>query len=105
MMRTCSRTVIRTQKPTNVGPLSRTLAPNRQRGIGDPLIRGATMAHMRSRKHAVVFAIFTVMSVLLGGCAAHTIHAGETTGTTPSVHMPHAVPFVGVQDVFGRNAL
>jgi hypothetical protein len=63
------------------------------------------MLHLQIWKHAFVVAMFAVVPLLICGGAATTTQAGEPVGKAPSVEMPYAVAFTGVQDVFSRNAV
>jgi hypothetical protein len=60
------------------------------------------MAYLHCR---TIAAIFSILLMLLGGCAARTTGGLAASGKEPSPNLPWAMPFVGVQDVFGRNAL
>ena len=60
------------------------------------------MAQLRERWESVVLSGLMVASLLLGGCATAASHAGDGAALTDT---PHLVAFVGVQDVFGRNAI
>jgi hypothetical protein len=54
---------------------------------------------------AAIMAGLAITLGLIGGCAQHSTAARAATDQNPSLDLPHSVPFVGVQDVFGRNAI
>jgi hypothetical protein len=54
---------------------------------------------------AVAIAALSSMLALIGGCAQSTAAGRAAAGQRPALDVPHNVPFTGVQDVFGRNAV
>ena len=63
------------------------------------------MAYLLKRHNAVVIALLSITLVMLGGCAQHTTRGSAAARGEPTLDLPHAVSFTGVQDVFGRNAI
>jgi len=57
------------------------------------------------RSNAFVIASLSTLLALIAGCAQPTTTGRAATDKAPSLDLPHNVPFSGVQDVFGRNAV
>ncbi len=62
------------------------------------------MAKLQTRRTAAATAILSMLLAVTGGCAASSTCGTAEKDQAPS-YLPYAVPFVGVQDIFGRNAL
>jgi hypothetical protein len=56
-------------------------------------------------KTALITLAFLVSIVVFGDNAKADDPKGESTAQEPTLELPHVVPFVGVQDVFKRNAI
>jgi hypothetical protein len=63
------------------------------------------MPHLQTRSSAATLATFPLLLALVGGCAAPANRGAATVEAKPSLELPYAVSFEGVQDVFSRNAI
>ena len=63
------------------------------------------MSNRITRANAVIIAALSLATALIGGCATSMPVGRAATGDKPPLELPHKVAFIGVQDVFSRNAI
>jgi len=65
----------------------------------------STLPHQRTWNSAPIYVTLITLLAMLEGCASSTTGGIAANEKLSSIALPYSVSFVGVQDVFGRNAL
>jgi hypothetical protein len=63
------------------------------------------MPHQQTWKSASIYTTLISLLAMLGGCSSSPTGDIAANGKISSIALPYSVSFVGVQDVFGRNAV